>query len=85
MADFPNGMIDNMYHCTVADISYSDETNISGAIDAKLRQILSDWFWYIHWSFWATYLDPLHSDLDCRIVSKKDFKTSLLGQEYLIA
>ena len=25
-----------------------------------------------------------HSDLDCRIVSKKDFKTSFLGQEYLI-
>ena len=24
------------------------------------------------------------SDLDCRIVSKKDFKTSFLGQEYLI-
>ena len=27
----------------------------------------------------------MHSDLDCRIVSKKDFKTSFLGQEYLIA
>jgi hypothetical protein len=27
----------------------------------------------------------LHSDLDCRIVSKKDFKTSFLGQKYLIA
>ena len=26
-----------------------------------------------------------HSDLDCRKVSKKDFKTSFLGQEYLIA
>ena len=25
-----------------------------------------------------------HSDLDCRIVSKKDFQTSFLGQEYLI-
>ena len=27
----------------------------------------------------------MHSDLDCRIVSKKDFKTSFLGQKYLIA
>ena len=27
----------------------------------------------------------VHSDLDCRIVSKKDFKTSFLGQEFLIA
>ena len=26
-----------------------------------------------------------HSDLDCRIVSKKDFKTSFLEQEYLTA
>ena len=26
----------------------------------------------------------LHSDLDCRILSKKDFKTSFLWQEYLI-
>ena len=23
-----------------------------------------------------------HSDLDCRIVSKKDFQTSVLGQEH---
>ena len=64
MADFPNGIIDNMDHCTVANINYSDDviTNISGAIDAKCRPILSDWFWYIHWSSWAnTYLDPLVS------------------------
>ena len=27
----------------------------------------------------------MHSDLDCRIVSKKDFQTSFLGQEFLIA
>ena len=26
-----------------------------------------------------------HSDLDYRIVSKKDFQTSFLGQEHLIA
>ena len=26
-----------------------------------------------------------HSDLDCKVVSKKYFKTSFLGQEYLIA
>jgi hypothetical protein len=26
-----------------------------------------------------------HSDLDCRIVFKKDFQTSFLGQENLIA
>ena len=27
----------------------------------------------------------LHSDLDYRIVSKKDFQTSFLGQEQLVA
>ena len=26
----------------------------------------------------------MHSDLDCRIVSKKDFQTSFLGQEHLV-
>ena len=31
------------------------------------------------------YFSAKHSDLDCKIVSKKDFKTSILGQEYLIA
>ena len=25
-----------------------------------------------------------HSDLDCRIVSKKDFQTSFIGQEHLV-
>ena len=33
----------------------------------------------------VTYADIVHSDLDHRIVSKKDFQTSFLGQEYLIA
>ena len=27
----------------------------------------------------------MHNDLDCRILSKKDFQTSFLGQEHLVA
>ena len=34
---------------------------------------------------WQSKCVQLHSDLDCRIVSKKDFKTCVLGQENLIA
>ena len=39
----------------------------------------------VHTKFPHIFSSPQHSDLDCRIVSKKDFKTSFLGQEYLIA
>ena len=35
--------------------------------------------------FWGFFDPPPHSDLDCRIVSKKDFQTSFLWQEHLIA
>jgi len=30
------------------------------------------------------YSGHRHTDLDCRIVSKKDFETSFLGQENLV-
>ena len=39
--------------------------------------------WHNTTCLWLFVL-TLHSDLDCRIVSKNDFQTSFLGLEYLI-
>ena len=46
-------------------------------------KLYSIWIYFYWTSSWPNV--PSHSDLDCRIVSKKDFQTSVLGQEHLIA
>ena len=49
-------------------------------------------FWdFVHFNLpkrskpWCVVSPSVHTDLDCRIVSKKDFQTSFLGQKHLIA
>ena len=56
----------------------------------KEKLLLNDTYPYricgkIHCSMLLNYLLTKlegHSDLDCRIVSKKDFQTSFLGQDF---